>query len=1086
MKPRRRRKIATAVILALLALPTASLVLLASPAAATTNTSTSTAQQVGLICPQGTANTQNQSLQSANNDLPVNRWSGSLGNEHTRLPGGLFGSIASAPSTIDRQVFIGGMTSISSAEWDLGIAATSGASSFCMANSVGADANSLAANLGNGIIQSPLVAVLAVIGLITVLWKAMRGADRPLKQLIKTGAVVGALVTVVGAATVSSSSGSGAILSPEWLITRTYSAVNSVASAPALALSSAAQKVTGGGNQQKVAANDPLSCYWYDQELVKQYQTAYQNQGSGAYVVPTSLNSLWEQAALPAYISEQFGNSNNYGPLIYCHLLEDQAGTSPLTQMQTALASGTLSGDPGLSSFARGHVTGTGSSAGTQWSALAWNGALTNDQEDESMLGWAACQSPASGGSGSGGSGFTPSEYNVQTGQPLTSGFATIGNPNDSGATVTGRDCQVFWAANAPASGGQFGDAKTAGSPFANPASAPWSGQISNPDYGVFNWSDNWQTITGGTSSTPGLNAAAGSTTNTSASGMENFLGNLHGNTNGGAEATAFIFLLASTVIMLIFLVLGLAVIIAKLSLVIWMVAMPLMLLLWLIPSMSSKFTKYLKHLFGLMLFSTGVGMILSFVAIITNIVSSLATTSFGVGSVFSLIFLAISPVVAVWMVHKLFKMMKLPSPFSPTGAAAFAGSMGGLGSIGGGVLGADLFSHLSRGGRMATSYATGAAKSTFASPSATRNGPRGAVRSTSRTGSSNGSGSASGWGAAGTGAAAAGSTARATSPTTSPSVDGPTTSPQVGGDTSVTRDLTGAVASEMAQERTQGAGRGPAAPITPSEVAAQRSSRGRRNPRPWETEQALANRHARQQTIKKVGRAHTQMVGSLLNPGSLAEAAKARAAAKWETARDRFNAKDDHGPHRIKGSLKTAGAVARTAGRGARLAAPRVVKYGAAGAGTLAIGAFGAVPLAAAGALYGAHKLNRHYQRTPQRAAHRIESYRQHIDAQEAQRKADEAARTSQAKDLEQRASDEASAREEAQRRADKVERKAERKAQRGDEARARQNAADELLVRQRESEWVSGRPSGALDLETIERIWTTKQGERDVERLR
>jgi hypothetical protein len=939
----RRQRLAARIFLPLLLAPLFMLFLGASPAgAAPSSTIGSNGTQTALICSSSAAATST----ATDNLLPVNRWSGAIGNEHTRLPGGLLSSVTNAPNTINRSIFVGGMTSIGAAEWQLGVATTEAASQFCFANTVGQDANSLAATLGNAVSSSGLVAILAVVGFLAVLWKASRGRESPFRQVGKILIVVGIFSAMVAAATASApttpswahhlgltsasstSTGPPAFFSPAWFITTAYNAISNIAAAPASAIASGANSITGGAGQSAISAQDPLSCDWYTQELIAEYQATYTNANSYAYVVPTSLNALWMQAAIPAYTSEQFGNNNNFGPLVYCHLLEDQAGISPATQMKVALASGALSGDQNLASFPKPLTT-----------SLAWNGAITNNQEDESMVAWAACQSPNSA------AGFVPTEWNLATGSTVPSAWTTVTNPNiqqgtNADTTVSGADCQVFWSANAPASGGQFGDAASGG-PFNSPSGAPWTGQNSNPDYSVFNFGDNPTTIAGAS--------------NASVSGQEigNFLSNLHGTSNASAMATSFIFLLSSTVIMIIFMVLGLAVIIAKLGLLLSMTLMPVMLLLALMPggSGNGKLGAYCKHLFGLILFATSAGILLSMISVITGMLADIGVAAAGQGSLFALIWVAIAPVTAVVVIHMFFtKVLKSPSPFKPSSAMAYGAALGGFG---GGLAGADLFSHLRSRGGQAVSVARGRM-----SGKQGRSGPNQRGRGRQSMGGS-GSGGGSGTGGV-SGVNPTGVTPAGTSPS--------------------------------------GAGGAVAAGVATGAVSQSMFKRERRQRR-VESEQFSADRFAASERVSRRTKRLEVAKGSLLNPGFAAGAAVGGAQERFkesvDRAKERFNQTDvgTKQRHRIQGSLLTLGAAAGGAGR-AVLKVPKVAKYGAMGIGGAAALGLGAPVLAGVGAAYGAKKLYNFSRNAPIRQAQNLGSFRQY---QEDQTQAAEAARKAQ-----------------------------------------------------------------------------------------
>ena len=905
------RRLAVRLFLPLLVAPLLALFLGVSAASAAPTPSVSpNGTQTQLICSQASTGAST----ATDNLLPVNRWSGAIGNEHTRLPGGLFSSVANAPNTVDRSIFVGGMTSIGAAEWQLGTATTEAASQFCFANTVGADANSLAASLGNAIANSGLVAILAVVALLAVIWKASRGRESPLKHAVKIAVVVGLFAAIVAAATVKTEPNSPPTpISPAWFITTAYNAISNIASAPASAIASGANAVVGGTSQQAIATQDPLSCSWYTKELVAQYKSAYTNAGSYGYVVPTSMNALWEQAAIPAYTSEQFGNGNNFGPLIYCHLLEDQAGIAPAAQLGVALESGTLSGDTNLASFPHPEST-----------SLAWNGAITSNQEDESMVAWAACQSPNTG------SGFAPTEWNAATGATTSSAwtsttnlFAQQNGPADT--TVSGADCQVFWSANAPATGGQYGDA-VPGGPFSNPSAAPWPGQKSNPDYSVFNWGNSPTTI-------------ANATNNYGASGQEigNFLGNLHGTSNGSAIAVSFIFLLTSTVVMVIFLVLGLAVIIAKLGLLLSMALLPLMLLLALMPggAGAGKFGAYAKHLFGLILFATCAGILLSFIAIITGMLADIGVAAAGQGSLFALIWVAIAPITAVVVIHMFFKkVLKAPSPFKPTSAMAYGTAMGGFAA--GGLAGADLFSHMKHQGSRVVSKGVAGARTRMS-------GPQGQSAPTKRRHSMGGSG--------------------------------------IGGPDGAKTNVVGANGESPSGVGTTDVGAS-TSPATGAAVS-QSMFRPRGRQRRVETEQYNADRWASGERVQQRTKRLEIAKGSLLNPPRTAGAAVGRAQERLKAARDRtkarFNQERGGDNHRVQGSLLTAAAAGGAMARGAKKL-PKIAKYGALSVTGVGLAGLGAPALAVVGGLYGVHKLRQHHRGAPLRQEQRLFSYQAHL----------------------------------------------------------------------------------------------------------
>jgi hypothetical protein len=453
----------------------------------------------------------------------------------------------------------------------------------------------------------------------------------------------------------------------------------------------------------------------------------------------------------------------------------------------------------------------------------------------------------------------------------------------------------------------------------------------------VFNFGDNPTTIAGAS--------------NASVSGQEigNFLSNLHGTSNASAMATSFIFLLSSTVIMIIFMILGLSVIIAKLGLLLSMTLMPVMLLLALMPggSGNGKLGAYCKHLFGLILFATSAGILLSMISVITGMLADIGVAAAGQGSLFALIWVAIAPVTACVVIQKFFtKVLKAPSPFKPSSAMAYGAALGGF--AGGGLAGADLFSHLRNRGGQAVSVARGRM-----SGKQDGRGQRGSKRRQSMGGSGPGTG------ASGSGV--------------SPSGVGPT---GVGG-AGIAGDTTGAATGAVSQS-----------------MFGKRDRRQRR----VETDQFSADRFAAGERVSQRTKRIETAKGSLLNPGFAAGAAvggaQERVKKSLARTKERFNQaeEDTKNTHRIQGSLLTAAAVGGTMGRGIKKI-PKVAKYGGVGLAAVALSAAPVVGLAV-GAAYGAKKLYNFSRNAPVRQAQNLASFRQY---QVEQDQAVEAARKAQ-----------------------------------------------------------------------------------------
>jgi hypothetical protein len=594
---------------------------------------------------------------TADSYLPATRWAGAISKQHTRLSGGFLG-VGDIGQVVQRNVFVGGATAIGASEWKLGIAATEMASQFCFANSVGNTADTLAGGLGNAIEQSGIIAALVALAIVIAIWKLSRGQQKQWGKVFRLLVIVGIFVVIVASSTGATGTAAPPRLSPGGIIDTVYGAISNFANGPTNAVATAASNAINTTHSTTVANQDPLDCSWYTQALVTKYKQSY-GVGNTSYSVPVGLNAMWEQAAIPAYTSEQFGAQNNFGPLVYCHLLEDQAGVPPQTQLDIERATGKTSAAFPL----------------TQPLANPWYGGRTNTYEDASLVAWAACQSPT-------GAALQPTEWNLTTGQQLTtSEWTMIKNPaqRGGGTQITTTDCRFWWVAKA--NGGGASGYTTTGTV------KTLSSQTFNPEKSPFNWTTNAGNIT---SAVAQISTKKLSTGAQAGAGIANYLNNLHGTTNADAEATAIVFFLSSTVVMLVFLILAAALMIAKLALLVSMVLLPIMLLLALFPgSLSSRLPGYLKHLLSLIIFATCAGILLSLVALVTALVADLGTAIGGRGSIVALLWVAISPVASVVIIHHFFKkVLKAPSPFTPSAALAYGAAAGGFaGGAGAGLL---------------------------------------------------------------------------------------------------------------------------------------------------------------------------------------------------------------------------------------------------------------------------------------------------------------------------------------------------------------------------------------------------------------
>jgi hypothetical protein len=183
--------------------------------------------------------------------------------------------------------------------------------------------------------------------------------------------------------------------------------------------------------------------------------------------------------------------------------------------------------------------------------------------------------------------------------------------------------------------------------------------------------------------------------------------------------------------------------------------------------------TKFLKQGVSFMVLAIGAEAILGMVALLTNIIDRFGIGVAGSGMV-GMLWVAISPVAAIWGIHHILKTFRIPSPFRPDAAMGWASAAGAGGFITG-AMGEKLtggYQRLRSGGAAATRKgarrATGGVASSLR-PDKRLYGPRGSGQMPAKSIGGQGwreSGSSAG----GRAASAATATTRPSAQTTAPS----------------------------------------------------------------------------------------------------------------------------------------------------------------------------------------------------------------------------------------------------------------------------------------------------------------------------
>jgi len=195
-----------------------------------------------------------------------------------------------------------------------------------------------------------------------------------------------------------------------------------------------------------------------------------------------------------------------------------------------------------------------------------------------------------------------------------------------------------------------------------------WGTPVGSWGKGPFGWSTSTSAINNDASGSPQV---------------ADFLLNWHGDANGQAIATAITFLPASVAVFVVFLLLSGALIIAKMALLVVIILTPVVLVASVTPGRrwEGAATKLGKYGLGLMVFGVMAQLILSLVAIISSFLVQAGAALFSPGSAMTILWTALAPFAAIWLMHHLFKAIGAPSPFKLTGALGWATAVGGVGA---------------------------------------------------------------------------------------------------------------------------------------------------------------------------------------------------------------------------------------------------------------------------------------------------------------------------------------------------------------------------------------------------------------------
>jgi hypothetical protein len=175
---------------------------------------------------------------------------------------------------------------------------------------------------------------------------------------------------------------------------------------------------------------------------------------------------------------------------------------------------------------------------------------------------------------------------------------------------------------------------------------------------------------------------------------VHNFISTLHGRDMGvalGSTTSSIIFLIGAFIAAGVFALMSLAVFASKIFMLILVAGMFIILVISLFKNdaVMETMQPLLNRFLGVTIFAFGSTLLLAILATFALIFSSLATLFGAAGTIGAMLWVSMSPLLAVIAVHFLFtKVLKMPSPVSAKGALAW-GTAGGAvgGAVGAGLV---------------------------------------------------------------------------------------------------------------------------------------------------------------------------------------------------------------------------------------------------------------------------------------------------------------------------------------------------------------------------------------------------------------
>ncbi|GAA2040451.1 hypothetical protein GCM10009720_21080 [Yaniella flava] len=569
--------------------------------------------------------------------LPINRWSESTSNFYTNIDEGMFDLNM---ERMTRENIAGTMFSIASTIWAGTTSTSIWATAFCPIDAMAGHVDEAVGDFGNLLFNEGGAALitLLLIGLIGMaLWNSRRGTGFQVawKELLGKIAVIALLVLMVRGSMAATEDQHGNGLSPANIVLTTNEVVSNLATIASDGLMSISEDA---GYAQKGNGSPTLSCQVAVHSLNEMYRTTHMmTDGAGdlAASIPLMLSNSWVETGYMMWMRAQFGpiqGSMEDTPQNHaaCYVLDWTSGLpqssadrsdieSRADLMGTVLRGGYDNGE-----FASGAMSLTGAIQDAESDVDRIDRQVNRiiapesaEEEHKAMMFLSICEPGDTIG--------------------VNEGFWTPRDGFKDELGLTSEDCHTAWNAD---------DGDTASGDYHPKNLDPF--EMPNNKGDVFDE----------------LGQGAP---------MADYVNHVNGSQPIGAVGSAGIMMISSVILFVVFGFISLMVVLVRAALILVIIYLFVMALKALITKDSFQpLLKAAKLLIGTALLAVFVMMLYGMIVAISSLMNNVGSGFMGMGSIPYLLWVTITPGMAILLLHFLFKWAKLPSPMTPTGAKAW------------------------------------------------------------------------------------------------------------------------------------------------------------------------------------------------------------------------------------------------------------------------------------------------------------------------------------------------------------------------------------------------------------------------------